>query len=172
MDTEMEKRLVGLYSRLLAWLPRSFRDEFAEEMVQVLTSRVRESGLCGSRAVLRTFVGELLALPGLWLHAHRRERRKEGERRIFIVSNSDSSVALSGRASSSWGAALVAVLPLVGFPVTWFMAGTVRRLLGAVHLDILYRLLWADAMRGSVMPMVFYLLLLVANAMFSLLPIA
>ena len=104
----MEQRLVDFYSRLLAWLPRGFRDEFGEEMVQVFASRVQEAGLCGGRALCRTLVGELLALLGLWLLAVQRERS------ILTVNNPDASAAPDGpatggpaaRAPASWGATL------------------------------------------------------------------
>jgi hypothetical protein len=148
----MEQRLVDSYSRLLAWLPRGFRDEFGEEMVQVFASRVQEAGLCGGRAVCRTLVGELLALPGLWLLAVQRERS------ILTVNNPDASAAPNGPVS--WGATLAAALPLVGFIGAISMTGTVRRLLDALHLQILFHLLWRDAIRAAAMPMVFYLLLL------------
>lgn len=153
----MEQRLVDSYSRLLAWLPRGFRDEFGEEMVQVFASRVQEAGLCGGRAVFRTLVGELLALPGLWLLAVQRERS------ILTVNNPDASAVPNGKAArgpASWGATLAAALPLVGFLGAISMAGTVRRLLGALHLQILFHLLWRNAIWVAAMPMVFYLLLL------------
>jgi hypothetical protein len=153
----MEQQLVDFYSCLLAWLPRGFRDEFGEEMVQVFASRVQEAGLCGGRAVCRTLVGELLALPGLWLLAVQRERS------ILTVNNPDASAAPNGpatRGPASWSATLAAGLPLVGFIGAISMTGTVRRLLDALHLQILFHLLWRDAIRAAAMPMVFYLLLL------------
>ena len=97
-------------------------------------------------------IGELLALPELWLLA----RHKEGE--ILIMNNSDASTAPNGRAS--WGAALVAALPLVSFPAALLLERTMYRVLGTVRLGFLFRLLWADALQGGVMPMIFYLLLL------------
>ena len=96
-------------------------------------------------------IGELLALPELWLLA----RHKEGE--ILIMNNSDASTAPNGRAS--WGAALVAALPLVSFPAALLLERTMHRVLGTVRLGFLFRLLWADALQGGVMPMILYLLL-------------
>ena len=148
----MEKRLVGLYSCLLAWLPQGFREEFAEEMMQVLTARVREARSCGNREMFGTFIKELCALPALWLLAYQRERR------VASMKTWESSAAPDSR--GSWGAVLVAVLPLVGFVCVFAVAGVARRLLGAIHLDVLFRLLWADALRIAAMPIVFYLLLL------------
>ena len=148
----MGKRLVGLYSCMLAWLPQGFREEFAEEMMQVFAARVREARSCGNREVFWTFIKELRALPALWLLAYQRERR------LSSMKTYSSSAAPDDR--SSWGAVLAATLPLVGFVCLFAMAGVARRLLGAIHLDVLFRLLWADALRIAAMPIVFYLLLL------------
>lgn len=71
----MEKRLVGLYKRLLVYLPQNFKDQFAEEMETVFIGRIREVGSRGRRAMIRLFIGELLAQPGLWFLAYQRERR-------------------------------------------------------------------------------------------------
>jgi len=148
----VETRLVDLYSRLLDWLPPGFRDEFAEEMAQVLAARVREAGHRGRRALLWAFLGELFVLPALWLYACQRERR------VYRMETSGGNASVNGR--DSWGATLAAVLPLIGFVGVSATAGIAHHVLGAVHLDVLFRLLWADALRIGVAPIIFYLLLL------------
>ena len=148
----MEKRLVALYSRLLASLPPSFRDSFAEEMAQVFARRIQEGGCHRRRVMLRIFAGEVLALPGLWMLAHKRERR------ALTMNDSRASTIADGPAS--WRAALAAALPLAAFSVFDVLSGPMRRLLHGVDLDVVYNVLWADAVRASVLPMIFYLLVL------------
>lgn len=53
-------------------LPAGFRDEFAGEMELVFARRILEVGLCGRKSLLRQFVLELLALPGLYLLTYQR----------------------------------------------------------------------------------------------------
>jgi hypothetical protein len=58
----VETRLVAPYTRLLVCLPAGFRDEFSEEMEQVLAHRMQDAGSCGRGVMLRDFVEQLLPL--------------------------------------------------------------------------------------------------------------
>jgi hypothetical protein len=149
----VEKRPVAWYSRLLACLPSTFRETFGEEMAEVFARRIREGGRRGLWLMLRIFAGEVLALPGLWLVAHRRERR------AAMTNSSRASTVADGPAS--WGATLAAALPLVAFTVSDVMEGPMRGLLRGAILDVVYNVLWADVIRAAFLPMVFHLLLLV-----------
>jgi hypothetical protein len=144
--------MIRIYARLVAWLPQGFRDAFADEMSYVYTCRVREARRRGGRALLRTFLGELLALPGLWFLACRRERRD------LIVGHAEAGGKPDGRAS--WGATLAAALPLAAFIALTSLSGAMRGVFAAVRLTTLYRLLWTHPMRIAAVPAVFYLLLL------------
>lgn len=147
----MEKRLVGLYKRLLVYLPQNFKDQFAEEMETVFIGRIREVGSRGRRAMIRLFIGELLAQPGLWFLAYQRERR--------VLNMNGSQVSTMTNEKASWKAAIAAILPLVCFPLLILMTGTIRSLLFAAHLHFLYYALWTDVTTfGIYIP--FYLLLL------------
>jgi hypothetical protein len=147
----VEKRLVGLYKRLLVYLPQNFKDQFAEEMETVFIGRIREVGSRGRRAMIRLFIGELLAQPGLWFLAYQRERR--------VLKMNGSQVSTMSNEKASWKAAIAAILPLVCFPLLILMTGTLRSLLFAAHLHFLYYALWTDVTTfGIYIP--FYLLLL------------
>jgi len=147
----VEKRLVGLYKRLLVYLPQNFKDQFSEEMETVFLRRIQEVGSRGRRTMIRLFLGELLAQPRLWSLAYQRERR------ILKMNGSQPSAITNEQAS--WKAAIAAVLPLVCFPLLFLMTGTLRSLLFAAHLHFLYYALWTDVTTfGIYIP--FYLLLL------------
>ena len=147
----MEKRLVGWYIKMLVYLPQNFKDQFAEEMETVFIGLIREVGFRGRRAMIRLFLGELLALPRLWSLAYQRERR------ILKMNGSQPSTITNEQAS--WKAAIAAVLPLVCFPLLFLSYGAIRDLLYAAHLDSLFGILMTDVTTfGIYIP--FYLLLL------------
>jgi hypothetical protein len=147
----VEKRLVGLYRPLLAYLPNDFKDQFAEEMETVFARRIQEVGSRGRRAMFRLFIGELLALPGLWSLAYQRERR--------VLKMNGSQVSPISNEQASWRTTLIAVLPLVSFPLLFFLAGPMRRLLYNANLGLLFNALWADVTTWGIV-MIFYLLML------------
>jgi hypothetical protein len=147
----VEKRLVGLYRPLLAYLPNDFKDQFAEEMETVFARRIQEVGSRGRRAMFRLFIGELLALPGLWSLAYQRERR--------VLKMNGSQVSPISNEQASWRTTLIAVLPLVSFPLLFFLAGPMRRLLYNANLGLLFNALWADVTTWGIV-LIFYLLLL------------
>jgi hypothetical protein len=129
----VEARLIHLYSRLLAWLPSGFRDEFGEEMGQVVAARMGEAGRQGSGTQLWILLDELCALPGLWLFAFRRERKancsRSGRESVMCASPAIDSV----RPPRNWALGLWwAVASAAG----WVLAAAVM----FVALDLVYAL--------------------------------
>ena len=148
----MQELLVRFYAWLLYRLPAGFRDEFAGEMEQVFARRILEVELRGRWSLLRQFVLELLALPGLWLLAYQRQRR--------VLKMTGSIVPELPDRQASWAAAFVAVFPLVGYIGLVLLADPLRHLMPVVGLTALFDFLWVNVIRAGPMPMIFYLLLL------------
>lgn len=141
-----------LYALLLRLYPRAYRIEYGQELCAVFSLTVREAARRGAFSLIGLSLRELRDLPGAILHAHRRERKRWDMA-------ADGALDFSFE-TGSWREALAAALPLVGFVASIVMAGAVRRLLAAAHLDFLFRLLWADAIWGAPLPMALTLLLL------------
>jgi hypothetical protein len=140
------------YARLLSFLPPAFRSEFGAEMVEVFAQQVRDAGSQGRWAVVRTFIGELAAYPGLWLLAYRRGRR--------VLRMSDLRSQPTVDRPAPWGAVLAAVLPLAGYPLLVLMAKALHRLSQGTVLDGLFRVLWTSVIKAGPIPLLFYALLL------------
>jgi hypothetical protein len=154
------------YAVLVRLYPRSFRREFEEEMRAVFAQMLAEAAGQGWTAAIAVCLRELREAAGFVFREHWHAIRSRGPGWPGLrASHSLKEVVMTDNnrnreQPASWAATLAAALPLAGFPVLWLLAGTIRRLFYAVHLDSLFHLLWTDALRISVMPMIFYLLLL------------
>ncbi len=66
----------SLYSLLLHLFPRTYRDEYGDELQSVFDSSLDDAMKAGELEVARVLLRELLSLPEAILYEHLRERRK------------------------------------------------------------------------------------------------
>lgn len=102
------------FNQMARWFPRNLRQEFGEELEEVLSERMADAAARGWLPLLRLALHELLQLPGLHIREKSRSKVLGGGLAMLKPSMFDDM-----KEPTPWGWSLLGLIPFLFGPIGW-----------------------------------------------------
>ncbi len=106
--------LAQIFNQMARWFPRNLRQEFGDELEEVLSERMADAAARGWLPLLRLALHELLQLPGLHIREKSRSKVLGGG-----LAMSKPSIFDDKKEPTPWGWALLGLIPFLFGPIGW-----------------------------------------------------
>lgn len=133
-------RLAAKFSHIARWLPTRMREQFGEEIGQVLAERLENAADQSWWLLLEVVVDELIKLPGVYLRERFNGQRHTGVGRLMMARIG--AWFEENRAQTPWGSTLIGLVPFLIIPLvnlgSWLLERGVSQGMGAPSLSAVF----------------------------------
>lgn len=128
-------RLAAKFCYIARWLPTRMREQFGEEIEEVLAERLENAADQSWWLLLKVVVDELIQLPGVYLRERFNGQRQTGEGRLMMARIG--TWFEENRAQTPWGSTIIGLVPFLIVPLVslgdWLLGDSIPEWAGPAY---------------------------------------